>query len=173
MKILNAGTPSVFIQTFAPQKDDCWTILGANQSGMEEFFQLITGEMKDVAADLLDLPENPGIISFKTQQALFESEVKKDETDFLDKIDPGTPARAFISDPEKHSTLIQSFGLTSCLDKGYRQLSSGQSRKLLLLSQFTKHNSCLIIQSPFDGLDSQSCAELNNALHQLHNQKIL
>ncbi|RLC23451.1 MAG: ABC transporter [Deltaproteobacteria bacterium] len=173
MKIINARTPLIFVQKFVPEKKDCWTILGANQSGMEEFFQLISGDIKAVVADLLDLPENPGIISFKTQQALYESEVEKDETDFLGKIDPGTPARAFISDPEKHSSLIRSFGLTSCLDKGYRQLSSGQSRKLLLLSEFTKNKSCLIIQSPFDGLDHQSCSELSNALHQLHKQKIL
>jgi molybdate transport system ATP-binding protein len=173
MKIINAKTRSLFIQKFAPKVGECWAILGTNQSGMEEFFQLISGEIKEVTADLIDLPENSGIISFKTQQALYESELKKDESDFLDKIDPGTPAKEFISDPERHSTLIQSFGLTSCLDKGYRQLSNGQSRKLLLLSQFTKNKSCLIIQSPFDGLDSQSCTELSKALHQLHKQKIL
>jgi len=173
MKIINAKTHSIFVPKFAPKKEDCWTILGANQSGMEDFFQLISGEIKTVEADLIDLPENPGIISFKTQQALYESEIEKDETDFLNKIDPGTPAKEFISDLERHSALIRSFGLASCLDKGYRQLSSGQSRKLLLLSQFTKNKSCLIIQSPFEGLDIQSCTELSKALHELHKQKIL
>ena len=173
MKIINAKASSLSVQEFVPEKGECWAILGANQSGMEEFFQLISGEMKEVEADLLELPENPGIISFKTQQSLYEAELKKDETDFLDKIDPGTTAKAFITDLEKHSALIQSFGLTDCLDKGYRQLSSGQSRKLLLLSQVSKNKSCLIIQSPFDGLDSDSCTELSKALHQLHQQRIL
>ncbi|MEN8211139.1 MAG: ATP-binding cassette domain-containing protein [Thermodesulfobacteriota bacterium] len=173
MKIINVKTDSLFVQKFVPKTEECWVILGANQSGMEEFFQLLSGRAKEVSADILDLPENPGIISFKTQQALYESELKKDETDFLGKIDPGTPAKQFLSNIKRHSALIQTFGLASCLDKGYRQLSSGQARKLLLLSQFTKTNSCIMIESPFDGLDIQSCKELNKALYQLHKQKIL
>ncbi len=173
MKIINLRTDSLFVKKFAPEKGECWVIFGGNQSGMEAFFQLLSGGVKAVSADILDLPENPGIISFKMQQALYESELKKDETDFLGKIDPGTPAKQFLSDIKKHSDLVKAFGLTSCLDKGYRQLSSGQARKLLLLSQFTKHKSCIMIESPFDGLDIHSCRELNTALHQLHQQKIL
>ena len=122
-------------------------------------------------ADQLDLPDNIGIVSFKKQQDLYESELKKNDTDYLDKLDPGTPAATFLEDLEKHSDLIEAFDMTDCLDKGYRQLSTGQSRKLLILSQISKGVSCLVLQSPYDGLDHKSCQEMNKTLFHLHQQK--
>lgn len=173
MKIINARSDTIHIDRFEAQKTEAWCIVGSNRSGMEDFFQLVTGDDKNIKADCLDLPEHLGIISFKKQQELYESELRKDDTDFLDRIDPGTPARAYLEDMDKYISLIETFGLSSSLDKGYRQLSTGQSRKLMLLSQITKGKSCLVIQAPYDGLDSQSSAELDRALYHLHRQNIL
>ncbi len=109
-----------------------------------------------------------GIVSFKKQQEIFESELKKEDTDFLDKFDPGTLGREFIKDIKSHETLIEAFDMSPCLDKGYRELSTGQSRKLILLSEFSKGRSCLIIEAPYDGLDPKSRKELDHALNRLH-----
>jgi molybdate transport system ATP-binding protein len=59
-----------------------------------------------------------------------------------------------------------------CLQLGYRQLSSGQSRKLLFLQKLTSGITTLLIQNPYDGLDEQSCQELNLALQQLPGRNI-
>ncbi|MBU1342826.1 MAG: ATP-binding cassette domain-containing protein [Proteobacteria bacterium] len=173
MKIMNGKTDTLFIDRFSALNHEAWCIFGSNHSGMDDFFRLICGEHLDITADCLMLPENPGIVSFKKQQALYESELKKDDTDFLDKIDPGTPAREFIRDIQNHAGLIAAFNMTSCLDKGYRQLSTGQSRKLMLLSQFSKGISCLIIESPYEGLDPRSREEVDKALCHLHRQNVL
>jgi molybdate transport system ATP-binding protein len=172
MKIRNAKLNDLWIEKFDAHALNAWCILGLNRSGLEDFFQLISGKAgTEATADQLNLPENIGIVSFKKQQELYESELKKDDTDFMDMLDPGTLARHFLKNLENHADLIETLGMKDSLNKGYRQLSTGQSRKLMLLSQITKGRSCLVIQSPYDGLDSKSCRELDKALFHLHKQK--
>ncbi len=172
MKIRNARLNKIWIKKFDTNPRDVWFVWGSNNAGLEDFFRLICGEaMNETVADQIDLPDNIGIVSFKNQQDLYESELKKNDTDYMDKIDPGTRALAFLDNIEKYSDLIEAFDMTGSLDKGYRQLSTGQSRKLLILSQITKGVSCLVLQSPYDGLDPKSCQEMDNALFVLHQQK--
>ncbi|MCP3942552.1 MAG: hypothetical protein GY710_13840 [Desulfobacteraceae bacterium] len=89
MKIINAKSKDLIIDKFITEPGEAWCLLGANQSGIDTFFKILAGESPDTIADLIDLPENLGIVSFNRHQALFEEELKKDDTDFLDKIDPG------------------------------------------------------------------------------------
>ncbi len=172
MKIINAKSRALIIDRFIANPKDAWCLLGTNQSGIDTFFKILAGEDQDTIADLIDLPRHLGIVSFSRQQALFEEELKKDDTDFLDKMDPGTPAGSFLENPGKHADLIKAFDMTDSMAKGYRQLSTGQSRKLMLLAQITKGVSCLAVQTPYEGLDPHSCAELDKALALLHNQGI-
>jgi len=172
MKIRNAALNKIWIKNFDVRACDAWFIWGANRSGVEDFFRLISGEAcQEAMADQLDLPDNMGVVSFQKQQELYESELKKNDTDYMNRLDPGTLALNFLSDTETHADLIEAFGMTGSLNKGYRQLSTGQSRKLMILSQILKGVSCLVIQSPYDGLDSKSCREMNKALFHLHQQK--
>ena len=172
MKIIQARTDHVYIEKFQALPDQAWTILGANRSGIDDFFNLVSGKSIDGTAAVKILPDHLGVVSFKDQQAVYESELKKDQTDVMDRPDPGTPARDFLKNIDAHAGLIQALGMTDSLDKGYRQLSTGQSRKLLLLAAITKAATCLVIQSPFDGLDPESCKELDNAMFQLFSKGI-
>jgi molybdate transport system ATP-binding protein len=172
MKIINARTNDLVIDRFVTRPKEAWCLVGANRSGIDTFFNLLAGENLEVLADQLELPQNMGIVSFCRQQDLFESELKKDDTDFLDRIDPGTLAGSFLQNPEAHGDLIKAFAMTESMDKGYRQLSTGQSRKLMLLAQITKGVSCLAVQTPYEGLDPKSCDELDKALALLHQRGI-
>jgi len=167
MKIIQARTDHIFIDHFETLPGQAWTLLGTNRSGIDDFFDLVSKKSFRGTAQELSLPECQGVVSFKDQQAVYESELKKDQTDFMDRLDPGTPARHFLTDVRHHAGLIQALGMTDSLDKGYRQLSTGQTRKLMLLAPITKGSSFLVIQAPFDGLDTDSCKELDRALFQL------
>ncbi|MCP4118729.1 MAG: ATP-binding cassette domain-containing protein, partial [Desulfobacteraceae bacterium] len=168
MKIINASVHDLFVDRFEAGPGEAWCLVGTNRSGITTFFKLLSGELPDVKAEFLELPENPGIVSFKRQQALFEEELKKDDTDYLDRIDPGTPAASFLNNPDDHGDLIRAFAMEDSMDKGYRQLSTGQSRKLMLLSQITRGISSLVVQAPYEGLDRASCDELDKALAVCH-----
>ncbi len=71
-----------------------WCVYGANDSGIETFFAVLAGDIIP-SADELTLPDKSGIISFKVQQEIYEEELRKDDSDYLNFPDPGTPARAF------------------------------------------------------------------------------
>lgn len=173
MKIINARSDDLYVENFEARPGQLWCVIGGNRSGMDSFFKLISKDKTDIRADCLELPESSGNVCFKNQQALYESELRIDDTDYLGRIDPGTPAKNFIKDYGQYEELIESFGMTGCMERGYRQLSTGQSRKLMMLSQISKGRSVLMIQAPFDGLDSKGRMELSDALEVLYHRKIL
>ena len=167
MKILNARAEHLKIGSLSTTAGQSWCFVGANRSGLRLFFDLICSSLPRAEAECLELPENLSVVSFKRQQEIYELEVKNDDTDYLDRLDPGTLARDFLTDAGRFATLIDKFNLSHVLDQGYRQLSTGQTRKLLLLSQITRGRSALAIQAPFEGLDAASRKEVSNALSHL------
>ncbi len=173
MKIVNARSDDLSINRFEAHPAQAWCIIGANRSGIRKFYDLICGRAPDIIADSLDLPKNIGRVSFKDQQEIYELELKNDDTDYLNQPDPGTLVRDFLVHVDDHLDLVEKFGMTACLDKGYRQLSTGQTRKLMLLSQIIAGRSVLAIQAPFEGLDEKSQKEVSHALKHLYRQNIL
>ena len=163
MKITNAKTPDLNIPLFEALPGQFWCILGQNRSGIDTFFNLLSADHPEIADAEICLPKAMGIFSFAGQQEIFEQELKNDDTDYMDRMDPGTLARDFIHDPDQHTDMIRAFGLDHVLDQGYRQLSTGQTRKLLLLSRICSGSQWLLIQSPYDGLDKAGCQQLDLA----------
>lgn len=135
---------------------------------MADVFERWVRDKKDAWDNTAGSGDGIGVISFKDQQAVYEAELAKDQTDILDRIDPGTPARQFLGDTLEWAKLIDAFDMTAHLDKGYRQLSTGQSRKLMILSRITAGCTCLALESPYDGLDTAGRRSLDHALGQLH-----
>lgn len=155
------------VDTFSVAPGEAWCLVGTLGSGVDRFFDIISGQEDLYSADLLLLPDELGVISFAGQQELFEQEIKNDDSDYMDRLDPGTPARSFLADPQRHAGLIEALDMQDSLDKGYRQLSSGQSRKLLLLGEITRGVKYLLLQHPYEGLDAASCRALNLSLSSL------
>ncbi len=164
MQILNLRHPALQISSFSTAPGESWCLYGADDSGIEEFFALLAGELDKPVADFLTLPADPGIISFKVRQDIYEEELRLDGSNYLDRIDPGTPAAAFLPPGSAQSPLVRAFAMGDSLHKGYRQLSSGQSRKLILLREILKGTTEIILQNPYDGLDEDGCRELDKAL---------
>lgn len=172
MNIKNFRHKELQISQFKTEPGKSWCIYGGNSSGIDSFVDLLTGDLEDFTASQLHIPANPGIISFKHQQEIFEEELRNDDSDFLDKIDPGTPAKNFLPNYKNHLPLIHSFGMDNTLEQGYRQLSSGQCRKLLILKELLSGKTNLIIQNPYDGLDEESCHELDSTFSLIDREKI-
>ncbi len=172
MHIRNLQHNGLQIGDFATRPGQAWCIFGSNRSGIDHLVDLLSGRLENFSADILLLPNHPGLLSFRVQQEIFEEELRNDDTDVLGKIDPGTLVCEFIPDHALHPTLLKTFGMDHCLEVGYRQLSSGQCRKLILLRELTGGAKTLVLQNPYDGLDEQSCFELNQALRHLPDQGI-
>lgn len=165
LRIDNYSGGDLLIENFTIGKSEAWCLYGDNDSGLSSLVELLADET--ALAGEIAITGRPAVISFAGQQELFEEEIRKDESDYLDRVDPGTPARSFIGDVEAHGRLIDAFAFRHCLEKGYRQLSSGESRKLLIIASLSHHTDLLIIENPYDGLDEASCRELDRILKTL------
>lgn len=162
MFIQNYRSDILNIDHFAPQQGEVWCIYGTNVSGIDEFVKLLSGDMIDIEG--LSFPEKPAVISFARQQEIFEDELRNDNSNHLGYIDPGTPAHAFVNNWDDHNELVQAFHLQHCKNKGYRQLSSGESRKVILLGALSENPDFLLLENPYDGIDKAGCEELDHAL---------
>lgn len=73
--------------------------------------------------------------------------------------------------PEK-SDLIEKFGLSSLLKKQYRELSTGQKRRLHLVLALLNNPDVVVLDEPTAGLDVQSRAQLHEEIRSIKAQGI-
>ncbi len=144
---------------------DSWCFYGTIDSGIGDFFALLTGDESPL--------EGAGIISFETLQELYEDELRNDDSDYLDYPDPGTFVGEFLPEDKLEHPLIEKLSMEHMLDTGFRHLSSGQTRKLLLLKEILSGKTELVIYLPYDGLDAASCKELDKVLAEISEHVLL
>ena len=160
------------------QPNQHWAVCGANGSGKSALGAALMGDGEVVSGTLDGLPDRIAIASFEAQAVLIEAERKKDDADILDVISEGTPVQELLDEKCKNAALQQqligAFNFAPLLDQGFRKLSSGESRKLMLIRALTQNADLLILDEPFEGLDAASCEYLKNFLTKLaeHTQTV-
>jgi molybdate transport system ATP-binding protein len=130
--------------------------------------QLITGPTgagKSIAARAR-VAEVPGavLLSAESQQAFYERELAHDESNFRGGADKGTEVSELLGEAGRSHPLFAAFRLAPLWARGYRQLSTGEARKVLLLRAVLEGPSMLVLDEPFDGLDGAACADLADAV---------
>ena len=139
---------------------DAWAIVGPNGSGKSALAASLKGEGTVTAGNLeLDI-ESTAILSLEAQGRLIERERLRDDSDITDKVNPGTPVHEMLDEAcEDHALkdqLIETLGLTPLLDRGFRKLSTGETRKVLLTRCLTGGANYIVLDEPFEGLDVQT-----------------
>jgi len=141
-----------------------WVITGTNGSGKSALAAALAGVGKIEAGSVQGLPKHVGLVSFEAQAELIAKELKKDDADIMDVISLGTPVSEMIfeqcRDLELASELVEKFGLTKLLDRAFRKLSTGETRKVMLIRALSSKPDLLILDEPFDGLDVDTLAML-------------
>jgi len=170
LDIRNVTGERLSVDSFTARAGELWCIWGENRSGLDDLVQFLSGEHDRFLFDPPTLPKDFAVISFNNQQKIFEEEVRNDDSDYLQKKDPGTLARDFLGTEGNHEELIRLLRLDHILDSGYRQLSSGESRKIVLLNAITNGVGHLLVQNPYDGLDTAACAEFDQIMTSLHSR---
>jgi molybdate transport system ATP-binding protein len=161
-------------QNLTASYGESWCFYGDNRSGIDVFLRFLAGENTTPSAGTAFFPpEKPRIISFAAQQEIYEEELRNDNSDFLDRLDPGRLAREFLPADKLGDPLIDRLRFREALGRGFRQLSSGQNRKLLLLRALLDGSRFLVVDCPFDGLDQNGCQELDAALRAVADEKHL
>jgi molybdate transport system ATP-binding protein len=153
------------------QSGQHWVISGGNGAGKSALIAALTGTGNIISGQLQGLPERIGVVSFAAQEALINQERQKDDADILDVISIGTPVRNIIFDdcldPQTALEMITKFALDYLLDRAFRKLSTGESRKVMLVRALSCKPQLLLLDEPFEGLDIDTFALLQDYLQEL------
>jgi len=169
INITNFEHTKLAIKSWQVLENENWCVLGKNGSGKQYLDQILTGELQPDSVDAFQIPcvDKVGMVSFETQQDVYEHELKIDSSDDKNVNDIGTKAKDFLPQDKWDDALISEFGLSHRLESGYRQLSTGEGRKLLILQAIFNGVELLVCDNPFDSLDEASCTALSIALERL------
>ncbi len=150
------------------EPDQHWVITGANGAGKSALAAVLAGAGERLSGSISGLPARVGVVSFEAQAELIDAERKKDDADILDVISEGTPVREILlrdcEDAELAADLVQRFGLDTLQDRAFRKLSTGESRKVMIIRALACKPDLLVLDEPFDGLDSATLAQLQGYL---------
>ncbi|HKO91909.1 MAG TPA: ATP-binding cassette domain-containing protein, partial [Polyangiaceae bacterium] len=104
------------------------------------------------------------LLSAESQQAFYEAQLAADESNFRGGVDTSSKVRELLGEAGRAHPLFAAFRLQALWERGYRLLSTGEGRKVLLLQAVLSAPSLLILDDPFDGLDRAAQAELAHAI---------
>ncbi len=153
---------------------EIWAITGTNGSGKSSLAATLAGNGEITNGFIKDLPARTALVSLEAQAELIERERLRDDSDITDKINAGTPVRELLDevsvDPELLARLIEVFQFAALLDRGFRKLSTGETRKVLITRALTSQPDMLILDEPFAGLDVDTVPLVRNILDELSNK---
>ena len=130
-----------------------YQLTGKNGAGKSTFLQLLSGlimpssgslnvdDRADLVADSIQIPDN---MTITTVFSLYDKYRRCDIT--------------------QRNQLIEAFQFSDCLTATVGKLSQGNQQKLKLILALSGNGHWLLLDEPFNGLDSTSAATLNHIL---------
>lgn len=161
------------IESLSINDGDSWAFIGGNGSGKSAFSSVFSqynkhaSHYKKILAGI-----SVGLVSFEEQQFLIDRETERDDSDITNEVFEGTPViELFLEMTQDYSKIdywVQHFRISHIINKGFRKLSTGESRKVILIRALLKQADILVFDEPFDGLDRDSQNNLKATLSSLH-----
>ena len=155
---------------------ESWAFVGSNGSGKSALARALAGELPLLRGERQCTFQHIARISFELLQKLVNDEWQRNNTDLLsaDEDDTGRTAREIIEehhqDPARCLALATRFGIDHVLDRRFKYLSTGETRKTLLCQALMARPDLLVFDEPFDGLDVGSREQLTALLQEIHHQ---
>ncbi|MBU0993889.1 MAG: ATP-binding cassette domain-containing protein [Proteobacteria bacterium] len=163
--------------TFA--KGENWLVTGPNASGKSVFGRLLTRQV-DFSGDFIVLSrafhEKISYMSPELEKKLFFEEVRNDDSEFIEGgFDIGRTAMEMIypsgqlaqREKDQLDRWSRMFHIRHILHKGFRFLSAGETRKVLIIKALMQGPEILILDNPYAGLDIESREVLEESVTSL------
>ncbi|MDG1231949.1 MAG: molybdate ABC transporter ATP-binding protein ModF [Pseudomonadales bacterium] len=152
------------------EQGQTWVVVGPNGSGKSALGAALTGEFSVTSGDF-ESGSRVSVVSLEEQSRLIQRERQRDDSDLTDEVGDGTPVHEMLSeeskDPVLLDRLIETLGMRPLLERGFRKLSTGETRKVLLVRALTSHPEVLVLDEPFEGLDIQTVPKVRDILESL------
>lgn len=162
------------INALTVQRGESWAFVGANGSGKSSLARALAGELNPGKGQIAQDFARRTRLSFEQLQKLVREEWERNNTDLLSEgeDDTGRTAaeiiQADVRDEARLQALAQQFDISYLLDRRFKYLSTGETRKTLLCQALMAQPDLLILDEPFDGLDVASRTSLAETLRDLH-----
>ena len=153
-----------------------WAILGPNGAGKSTLIKVILGQIPYCGTIKRDGEissfDKIAYVSLEQQKILVAREERKDRFEEYSGKEQSFLSGQQIIDPEaKHSkqlqTIAEQFRITELLEKPLRYFSNGETRKTLIAKALLAEPKLLILDEPFEGLDSASVKWLSKTISSL------
>lgn len=171
-----SDTRTLTIADLTIRAGESWAFVGTNGSGKSALARALAGELPLLKGECRGDFTRLTRLSFEQLQKLVSDEWQRNNTDLLSpgEDDTGRTTAEIIQDevkdPARCQRLAERFGITALLNRRFKYLSTGETRKTLLCQALMSEPELLILDEPFDGLDVQSRAQLASLLESLNQQ---
>ncbi|MFM2614158.1 molybdate ABC transporter ATP-binding protein ModF [Vibrio campbellii] len=167
----NANTSTLSINDWRIETGESWGIFSSEGDIGSMLGDLLCGEIKPESGELNIDGYRIAQVSLSEQQRLLELEIEKDDTDFLDRIDQGSSVSRLIyeacKDEALTQALIEDLDLSHLAESGFRVLSTGETRRVMLARALAVKPDLVLLDNPFTGLDVAHRASLATYLQTL------
>ncbi|EJE8153321.1 molybdate ABC transporter ATP-binding protein ModF [Vibrio alginolyticus] len=165
------NTTHLFIDDWKINTQQSWGIFSADGDIGSLLGDLVCDEMSPDSGEIELNGLSVAQVSLSEQQRLLERELEKDDTDFLDRIDQGSTVYSLILEQSQDTNLteqlINDLDLSHLKDSGFRVLSTGETRRVMLARALATQPDLVLLDNPFTGLDIAHRAALARYLHSL------
>ena len=155
---------------------ESWAFVGTNGSGKSSLAKAIAGELPPERGELTGDFQRVTRLSLEQLSRLVADEWQRSNTDLFSEgeNDQGRLTRDIIMDSVQDEArclqLSDLLGIRSLLDRPFKFLSTGETRKTLLCQALMAGPDLLVLDEPFDGLDVLSRQNLTRLLNSLYMQ---
>ena len=166
------------IESLTINAGDIVAFVGRNGSGKSVLAKALAGDQTVLSGKVINRFKSIAHISFEHLQKIIDDEWKRNNTDMLSdkEDDTGLTTSEIIQEYNQDQTLCENlalqFGIAHLLNRRFKYLSTGETRKTLICRTLMSKPELLILDEPFDGLDVASRANLAEILSQLSKQNI-
>ncbi|MBW3526558.1 ATP-binding cassette domain-containing protein [Shewanella sp. NKUCC05_KAH] len=150
-----------------------WAIFATDSYCGSLLGRILTGDILPDEGTIAGLPQRIGWVSLGLQQALLERELEKDELDYGSSVE--SLVLECCQDAKQLPALLQKVGLEPLRLRGFRQLSTGETRRVMLARALAMLPQLLILDDPYAGLDAEHQASLSELLSEVaeHSQLLI
>ncbi len=176
VNLVYRALPALRDINWAPLPGQQWACLGPNGAGKTSLARVLSGQATHFSGDYIRYAQlaTKGVayVCFEQARALCDRDRKLDDSEFrADASDPGTTVRSAILGGRPLDARCQSWverlHIGHILQRGLRFISTGEMRKTLLIRAILNEPALLILDSPLDGLDLASQAEMRRIIDEL------
>lgn len=164
----------VAVTEFEIQAGEHWAVIGGNGAGKSTFAAMLAGEMKVASSQRTTGFERIHLVSFEKEQRLLEREIYEDDSEWINKVDQGRTTYELITehlqDGVDLDAIIETMQLSAFLHTGFRILSTGERRRLMIARALSQAPQMLVLDEPYDGLDHAFVTHFKEVITEISQQ---